>query len=106
MQWTDITVRHTGYVDRALRLRKLERDSRILLEELAERPNDPFTLFNLGSIAIERAEWDNALGYLNLTRRNLAALATERGDIEEAQCQWQASQQNAPTTARASCLTM
>ena len=38
LEWTDITVRHTGYSDRALRLRKLERDSRILHEELAERP--------------------------------------------------------------------
>jgi glycosyltransferase involved in cell wall biosynthesis len=64
LQWTDITVRHTGYSDRALRLRKLERDCRILREELAERPDDPFTLFNLGSIAIERAEWDESLDYL------------------------------------------
>ena len=37
VQWTDITVRHTGYVDRALRMRKLDRDSPILCEELAER---------------------------------------------------------------------
>ena len=45
VQWTDITVRHTGYADRDLRSRKLDRDSRILREELAERPDDPFTLF-------------------------------------------------------------
>ena len=53
-----------------MRARKLDRDYRILREELAERPDDPFTLFNLGSIAIERAEWDEALGYLrrSLTR--------------------------------------
>ncbi len=72
LQWTDITVRHTGYADRDLRSRKLERDSRILLEELAERPDDPFTLFNLGSIAIERTEWDDALEYL---KRSLARSA-------------------------------
>ena len=72
LQWTDITVRHTGYADRALRSKKLERDSRILQEELAERPDDPFTLFNLGSVAIERAEWNDALGYL---RRSLAGSA-------------------------------
>jgi glycosyltransferase involved in cell wall biosynthesis len=72
VQWTDITVRHTGYADRPLRLRKLDRDSRILREELAERPDDPFTLFNLGAIAIERAEWSDALGYL---RRSLAGSA-------------------------------
>ena len=72
LQWTDITVRHTGYADRDLRSRKLERDSRILLEELAERPDDPFTLFNLGSIAIERTEWNDALEYL---KRSLARSA-------------------------------
>ena len=72
VEWTDITVRHTGYADRALRMRKLDRDARILHEELAERPDDPFTLFNLGSIAIERAEWNESLGYL---KRSLAASA-------------------------------
>jgi glycosyltransferase involved in cell wall biosynthesis len=64
VEWTDITVRHTGYSDRELRFRKLDRDCRILREELAERPDDPFTLFNLGSIAIEKSEWNEALGYL------------------------------------------
>ena len=72
VEWTDITVRHTGYSDRALRFRKLDRDCRILRDELAERPNDAFTLFNLGSIAIERAEWNEALGYL---KRSLAGSA-------------------------------
>jgi hypothetical protein len=35
-----ITVRHTGYADRELRFRKLDRDARTLHEELAERPGD------------------------------------------------------------------
>src|SRR5207302_8916078 len=35
--WTDLVVRHTGYTDPAVRARKLQRDSRILHEELAER---------------------------------------------------------------------
>ena len=72
VEWTDITVRHTGYSDRTLRFRKLDRDCRILREELAERPDDAFTLFNLGSIAIERTEWNEALGYL---KRSLAGSA-------------------------------
>jgi tetratricopeptide (TPR) repeat protein len=72
VQWTDITVRHTGYVDRAVRARKLERDTRILLGELGERPNDPFILFNLGMIAVERKEWGDASGYL---KRSLAGSA-------------------------------
>ena len=39
-----------------LRLAPLQRDTKILEEELAERPNDPFVLFNLGSIAVERQD--------------------------------------------------
>src|SRR5262249_28764304 len=53
-----------GYVDAALRARKLDRDTRILLEELKDRPDEPFLLFNLGAIAVERKDWDAALGYL------------------------------------------
>ncbi len=62
--WTDITVRHTGYVDQALRGRKLERDARILHAELEERPDDPFIQFNLGAIAVEHRDWKSAIGYL------------------------------------------
>jgi glycosyltransferase involved in cell wall biosynthesis len=64
VRWTDLVVRHTGYVDVALRARKLGRDTRILLEELKERPEEPFILFNLGAIAIERKDWHGALDYL------------------------------------------
>jgi glycosyltransferase involved in cell wall biosynthesis len=64
VRWTDLVVRHTGYADVALRARKLERDTRILLEELKDRPDEPFGLFNLGAIATERRDWSGALGYL------------------------------------------
>jgi glycosyltransferase involved in cell wall biosynthesis len=64
VRWTDLVVRHTGYTDPALRARKLERDARILRVELSERPDEPFVLFNLGAIAVERQEWRDALGYL------------------------------------------
>ncbi len=64
VRWTDVTVRHTGYADPALRARKLERDTAILREELAARPRDPFVLFNLGNVAIERESWQEALDYL------------------------------------------
>jgi hypothetical protein len=37
VRWTGITVRRTGYTDPALRERKLQRDCKILMEELAER---------------------------------------------------------------------
>ena len=72
VRWTDLVVRHTGYVNLALRGRKLDRDTRILQEELKDRPDEPFILFNLGAIAIERRDWGGALGYL---RRSLARSA-------------------------------
>jgi Flp pilus assembly protein TadD len=64
VRWTDLMVRHTGYVDQALRARKLDRDAAILKRELEQRPDDPFVLFNLGAIAIERREWPEALAFL------------------------------------------
>src|SRR6266852_5628223 len=48
IRFTDIAIDHAGYVDPALRRRKTERNLRLLLLEDAERPDDPFTLFNLG----------------------------------------------------------
>ena len=72
VRWTDLVVRHTGYVDLALRGRKLDRDARILVEELKDRPDDPFVLFNLGAIAVERRDWNGALRYL---RRSLSRSA-------------------------------
>ena len=56
VRWTDVTDQHTGYTDPALRECKLQRDCKILEAELAERPDDPFVLFNLGSIAVERQD--------------------------------------------------
>jgi len=72
VRWTDVTVRHTGYTDPALRERKLQRDCKILESELAERPDDPFVLFNLGSIAVERQDWPTALGHLQRSLRGSA----------------------------------
>ncbi len=120
VRWTEVTVRHTGYTDPALRERKLQRDRKILESGLAERPDDPFVLFNLGAIAVERQDWSTALGHLHrslrgsapsdssgewregtdqfcsvdqgiygdLTLRNLAVLAEERGDQAEARRLW------------------
>jgi tetratricopeptide (TPR) repeat protein len=72
VKWTDLIVRHTGYVDKALRARKIDRDVQILKRELEDRPNDPFVLFNLGAVAVERRAWPEALGYL---QRSLAGSA-------------------------------
>jgi glycosyltransferase involved in cell wall biosynthesis len=68
VRWADVTVRHTGYCDPALRGRKLERDLRLLRLEDADRPDDPFTLFNLGSVYHELGRAEEALPLL---RRSL-----------------------------------
>src|SRR5271157_5105498 len=72
VRWTEVTVRHTGYTDPELRERKLQRDCKILEAELAERPGDPFVLFNLVAIAVERQDWSTALGYLQRSLRGSA----------------------------------
>ena len=69
VRWTEVTVRQTGYTDPALRERKLQRDCMILE---AERPDNPFVLFNLGAIAVERQDWSTALGHLQRSLRGSA----------------------------------
>lgn len=66
--WSDVVVHHVGYQDPALRRRKLGRDIRLLELEDREHPDDPFTLFNLGSVYQELGKQKEALEYL---RRSL-----------------------------------
>ena len=72
VRWSDAMVRHVGYNDPALRRKKLERDQAILASELAERPDDPFVLFNLGQVTLDVGDPRAALGYL---QRSLAGSA-------------------------------
>jgi GT2 family glycosyltransferase/tetratricopeptide (TPR) repeat protein len=65
---TAIVIEHTGYVDRALRHKKQERDIRILELDRAEHPDDPFILFNLGWSYEELRRAEEALPLL---RRSL-----------------------------------
>ena len=88
VRWTEVTVRHTGYTDPALRERKLQRDCKILEAELAERPDDPFVLFNLGTIAVERQAWSTALGHL---QRSLLGSAPTDSSGE-----WRVARKNRP----------
>jgi glycosyltransferase involved in cell wall biosynthesis len=98
VEWSDVVIRHTGYTDPVLREKKLDRDVTILLEDLEDSPNDPFLLFNLGHVAIERRQWNDALGYLrhsldgsaptdSITRKLFALIARAHqmlGDSEAA----------------------
>src|SRR5262249_10562498 len=61
VKWSGVTVDHVGYVDPAVRKRKLGRDLALLERELAEKPGHPFTLFNLGSVYQELGNHTAAL---------------------------------------------
>jgi GT2 family glycosyltransferase/tetratricopeptide (TPR) repeat protein/glycosyltransferase involved in cell wall biosynthesis len=63
--WTDIFVVHSGSDQSPEgRAKKIERDLRILDLEYKERPDHPFTLFNLGMTYAEAGEHDKAIGFL------------------------------------------
>ncbi len=64
VRWTEVEIGHLGYADVSLCNRKLERNLRILREELREKPGNPLVLFNIGWAAIYRREPKVALGYL------------------------------------------
>jgi GT2 family glycosyltransferase len=69
VRWSGVTVRHVGYVDAAVRRRKLDRDLRLLKLDERDRPGDPFTLFNLGCVSSELGDYPAAVAAL---RRSLA----------------------------------
>jgi GT2 family glycosyltransferase/tetratricopeptide (TPR) repeat protein len=69
VQWADVTIRHVGYQEPALRRAKLERDIRLLEQSLAESPDEPFVLFNMASVYVEQGRLADALPLL---KRSLA----------------------------------
>ncbi len=60
---TDVVIEHTGFADPALQDGKVERNWRLLERELAEHPDDPFVLYNLGAVALTRGQRAEALSY-------------------------------------------
>lgn len=62
---TDLYVVHSGSDQTPEgRKRKLERDYRILHRELADHPDHPFVLFNLGMTYADEPQYDEAIRYL------------------------------------------
>ena len=49
MGTTDVAITHTGYVDLQVVGRKADRNFRLLQRDYAERPDDPFVLFNMAA---------------------------------------------------------
>jgi tetratricopeptide (TPR) repeat protein len=55
-----VTIHHVGFLDRAVRERKVERNLRLLQLEVQEQPEHPFTLFNLATVYQEQGKWAEA----------------------------------------------
>jgi tetratricopeptide (TPR) repeat protein len=55
LAWTKVVIRHAGYQDAAARRRKLERNLRLCELDVAEHPDDPFVLYNLGKTYLDLA---------------------------------------------------
>lgn len=64
VRWTNVIVDHVGYVDASARRGKLERNLRLLEMDHAERPDDGFTLFNLGWTLLDLGRTAEALTHL------------------------------------------
>jgi tetratricopeptide (TPR) repeat protein len=65
VSWSPVTVTHVGYAVEGARVRKLQRDMRLLQLEDQDHPNDPFTQFNLGCLLLESGQPAEALERLN-----------------------------------------
>jgi FkbM family methyltransferase len=68
--WTDLFVVHSGYDHSpAGQEHKKRRDLHLLHLELAEQPDHPFTLFNLGMTYADVGEYERAAGFLERSIR-------------------------------------
>lgn len=80
--WSDIYVVHSGSDQTPRgRLGKWERDLRILHLEVADRPDHPFVLFNLGMTYADTGQFDRACQYL---RRCLEVSAFQESHVRKA----------------------
>jgi GT2 family glycosyltransferase/tetratricopeptide (TPR) repeat protein/2-polyprenyl-3-methyl-5-hydroxy-6-metoxy-1,4-benzoquinol methylase len=82
IQFTKLFVVHSGY-DRSPegQKQKIERDLRLLHKELNDRPEDQFTLFNLGMTYANIGKYDEAIGYLE---RSIAQSSPSESQVRKA----------------------
>lgn len=67
----DLVVHHYGYLDEAVAEKnKRSRNLPILEKMLAEKPDDAFTLFNLGNEYLSSGDMEKALGYYARAKEN------------------------------------
>ncbi len=66
-----IVIDHSGYEDPDLRVRKLERNTRLLEIAYAEKPEDPIIAFNLAWVYQKSSQLEQARSLLELCKRQL-----------------------------------
>jgi GT2 family glycosyltransferase/Flp pilus assembly protein TadD len=64
VHWTDVVIDHVGYQDLSARRGKLERNLRLLELDHADKPDDAFTLFNLGWTLMDLGRLQEAQGHM------------------------------------------
>jgi len=64
IRWAPVTIDHVGYVEAETRRKKLERNLRLLEMDGAERPDDSFSLFNLGWTLLDLGRAQEGQGHL------------------------------------------
>jgi tetratricopeptide (TPR) repeat protein len=81
IRMTDVVIHHAGYEDPRTRLRKIERNARLLELDLRDHPDDAFVLFNLGTAYEELGRTDQAVALL---RRSLRLAPPELSTLRDA----------------------
>ncbi len=76
VRWTDIVIDHVGYQDVSVRRGKLERNLKLLELDHAERPDDAFTLFNLGWTLMDLGRMQEALAHMEHSLETAASDAS------------------------------
>lgn len=66
---TDVILQHAGYQDARTRLRKIERNARLLELDRRDHPDDAFVLFNLGTAYEELGRTEQAIALLRQSLR-------------------------------------
>jgi tetratricopeptide (TPR) repeat protein len=77
-RWSDVVIRHRGYDDPSVRARKRQRNLALLLQENAERPDDPYILYNLGAVYQVMGRLSEAV---SLLERSLQLAASADGYV-------------------------
>jgi glycosyltransferase involved in cell wall biosynthesis/Tfp pilus assembly protein PilF len=73
VRWTPVVIDHVGYVDPAMRQKKLDRNLRLLEMDAGERSDDSFSLFNLGWTLLDMGRSAEALPHLQRSLETAAS---------------------------------